>query len=437
LLTFLGVLAVALAFVLPAERLAAQKAGKAMTKNEVIGLLESGVDPEKVTEAAQQYGIAFAVTAEVETQLRDAGGTDDLIRSLRKIAPKPASASQPPAKPAAPAAGPAVLLVEVTPGGAQVYVDDEPMGTTSQAGRLRLSQLPPGAHIVRVSLAGHQDLEQSVDLAVGQTARVTGALTFLSPSPEAVNPLAAGGSQPPAQFPQTPEPSPETVGGEPGALGVQVATQAPAGTRGAYVTAVAPGSPAERAGLRAGHSVVSVNGQPINSSEELLQTITHMRAGQAVQIGYLEGSTLRSTNARLVRRSAVAVAAEPAGPTGTSALPAPSSILPQAAMPTMPTATYTVAHDHGSGGQDYCVGTIVIAAGMVAYRATNGAHVFEFSAADIKEAKKNAVYLAALGGFHIRLKKGPNYNFVVLNPAGQYQPPDELLRIIAMSMGQN
>jgi hypothetical protein len=103
----------------------------------------------------------------------------------------------------------------------------------------------------------------------------------------------------------------------------------------------------------------------------------------------------------------------------------------------MPAATYTVAHDHGSGGQDYCVGTIIIGAGMVAYRATNGVHVFEFSANEIKEAKKNAVYLAALGGFHIRLKKGSNYNFVVLNSAGQYQPPDELLRVVSMSMGRN
>ena len=78
-----------------------------------------------------------------------------------------------------------------------------------------------------------------------------------------------------------------------------------------------------------------------------------------------------------------------------------------------------------------------MAAGHVAYRGSNGVHTFEFAASEIKEAKRNAVYLAALGAFHIRLKSGPNYNFVALNAAGQYQSPDELLRIIALSMGKN
>lgn len=43
----------------------------------------------------------------------------------------------------------------------------------------------------------------------------------------------------------------------------------------------------------------------------------------------------------------------------------------------------------------------------------------------------------ALGGFHIRLQQGSNYNFVVLNAAGQFQPPDPLLAAIAREMGKN
>jgi hypothetical protein len=432
------------------ERLVAQRGGKAMARNEVIELLESGVDAAKVAEAAQQYGIAFEMTAEAETQLRDAGATEDLMKALRKLAPKPASVTRPAAQPsAAPVAGPPVLLVEVMPGGAQVYVDDEPMGTTSQVGRLKLSQVQAGAHRIRVSLAGHRDFEQSVELAAGQTARVTGTLNAAAPSP-ATNPLAADVSQPSAQQPQASERTPVTATGEPGALGVQVATNPPAGTRGAYVTAVAPGSPAERAGLRAGQSVVSVNGQPINSSQELLQTITQFRADQVVQIGYLDGGTLRSTQAQLVRRAASAAAASSQPSTsvagnllgGVTAPPANPPQLPMPAMPTpatmpsLPAATFTVAHDHGAGGQDYCIGALAVGAGRVAYRSTNGVHTFDFGGGEIKEAKKNAVYLMALGGFHIRLKSGPNYNFVVLNAAGQYQRPDELLRVIGMSMGQ-
>ena len=75
--------------------------------------------------------------------------------------------------------------------------------------------------------------------------------------------------------------------------------------------------------------------------------------------------------------------------------------------------------------------------GRVSFRGNNSAHIFDIGVGEIKEAKKNAVYLVALGAFHIRLKKGPNYNFVLLNATGRPQPPDELLRVIGMAMGKN
>ena len=388
-----------------------------MGKDEIIGLLESGVDSSKVAEAAKEYGIAFEMTPEATKEILDAGASDDLIRTLRALAAKrrPA-ATTPPSRPSTPApAAPPVLIVEVTPGGAQVYVDDEPIGTTSQAGRLKLSQLSPGAHQVRVSMAGRKDFEQGVNLVAGQTAQVSGVLDLL-PGPPAVSPPASAG---PAQ-PSTASSS------EPGALGVQVATQTPAGERGAHINAVAPGSPAERAGLRAGQSIVSLNGQAITSPQELLQSIGQYRAGQVVQIGYLDGGTLHTATARLARLAEAAAANPPAASSGTN---------PLGAVPRVPTVqTFTVAHDHGSGGQDYCVGVLTIAGNMITYRATNGVHSFEFAATDIKEAKRNAVYLSALGGFHVRLKQGTNYNLVVLNNAGQRQPPDHLLDVLNQAM---
>ena len=388
-----------------------------MGKDEIIGLLESGVDSSKVGEAAKEYGIAFDRTPEATKEILDAGASDDLIKTLRSLAVRrrPA-ATTPPSRPSAPApAAPPVLMVEVTPGGAQVYVDDEPIGTTSQAGRLKLSQLSPGAHQVRVSLAGCKDFEQGVNLVAGQTTQVSGALEVLS-APPVVSPPASAAP-----------PQPSTASSsEPGALGVQVAMQTPAGERGAHINAVAPGSPAERAGLRAGQSIVSLNGQAVTSPQELLQSIVQYRAGQVVQIGYLDGGTLRTTTARLARRAESAASNPPAASTGTN---------PLAAVPRPPTfQTYTIAHDHGSGGQDYCVGVLTIAGNMIQYRAANGVHSFEFAVTDIKEAKRNAVYLAALGGFHVRLKQGTNYNLVVLNNAGQRQPPDHLLGVLNQAM---
>jgi hypothetical protein len=96
---------------------------------------------------------------------------------------------------------------------------------------------------------------------------------------------------------------------------------------------------------------------------------------------------------------------------------------------------FPVAHDHGSGGTDYCVGEILIGNGRIAFRGANNAHSFDYPLSELKDAKRNAVYLAHLGGFHIRFKKKGNYNFVSLNAAGQPQSPEELIMAIAHAVG--
>lgn len=402
-----------------------------MTRDEVIGLLESGVEPAKVAAAAEQYGIAFEITDETHAQLLDAGATDEFVEQLRALARKQPSAPRPAAKPsAAGRTGPAVLLLEVTPGGAQVYVDDEPIGTTSQAGRLRLSRLEPGAHRVRVSLAGHRDFERNVDLVAGRTEEVRATLQGAA-SPAVSNPLATS-SQGMAAGQGAPTEDAAT-------LGVMIAAQPPPGGQGIYVSAVAPGGPAEAAGLRAGHAILSVNQQPVYAPQDLVNLLAQFRPGQTVQILYTDGATMETTQARLVGRSSLppppqsaTANVNPLGNMPSDAANPAAGAIPQA----MPVRTFSVAHDHGSSGTDYCLGTITIGGGMVQFRSNTGEHSFQTPVSGIKGAKKNAVYLALIGAFHIRLKKGPNYNFVVLDPAGQYQSPDELLDAIAQAMGK-
>jgi hypothetical protein len=70
--------------------------------------------------------------------------------------------------PTAPAALP-VLIIQSTPGGAQVYVDDEVIGTTSQQGRLRISTLKPGRHTLRVALGGTSYGEGQFTLVAGKS----------------------------------------------------------------------------------------------------------------------------------------------------------------------------------------------------------------------------------------------------------------------------
>jgi hypothetical protein len=98
--------------------------------------------------------------------------------------------------------------------------------------------------------------------------------------------------------------------------------------------------------------------------------------------------------------------------------------------------SFPVAHDHGRSGQDYCVGVMAIGNGMIYFKSTNGVHNFEIPLNTIREARRNGVYLVGYGAFHIRTKKGTNYNFVALNQQGQYQPPDAVLTAIDNAMGQ-
>ena len=82
----------------------------------------------------------------------------------------PTAAGSSPSPRAAPAAeASAVLDIVSQPPGASVYVDDELIGATDpEWGRLVRSGLTPAAHRVRLSLAGFQDLTETVDLAAGR-----------------------------------------------------------------------------------------------------------------------------------------------------------------------------------------------------------------------------------------------------------------------------
>jgi Do/DeqQ family serine protease len=68
------------------------------------------------------------------------------------------------------------------------------------------------------------------------------------------------------------------------------------GSTGALVSQVLPGSAAERAGVRTGDVVTSVNSQPVKSNTDLRNAIGLMRIGQPVEIGLMrDGKPVRVT----------------------------------------------------------------------------------------------------------------------------------------------
>src|SRR5258706_790129 len=55
-------------------------------------------------------------------------------------------------------------LVVMAPMGSEVYVNDERKGSVGSSGRLKLTGIPPGQHILRVSKAGERDDERLIEI---------------------------------------------------------------------------------------------------------------------------------------------------------------------------------------------------------------------------------------------------------------------------------
>ena len=66
--------------------------------------------------------------------------------------------------------------------------------------------------------------------------------------------------------------------------------------RGAAVSGVAGGSPAHRAGIRAGDVIVEAGGMPIESANELLNWVRTTRPGQRVELRYYRGGYARNVD---------------------------------------------------------------------------------------------------------------------------------------------
>jgi WD40 repeat protein len=155
-----------------------QQSREPLTEGGIIRLLQGGVPSERVESLARDRGLVFGMTPAVERDLRDAGATEALLQALHEIASK---AAPPKSQPAAPAS--TLLVVQTQPGEAQVYVDDVFSGKTSSEGVLKIPNLAPGEHHLRVTLEGYNDFEQRLEVAAGETTRYAAMLATFPPAP--------------------------------------------------------------------------------------------------------------------------------------------------------------------------------------------------------------------------------------------------------------
>jgi putative serine protease PepD len=84
-------------------------------------------------------------------------------------------------------------------------------------------------------------------------------------------------------------------------LGVSVAT-ASGDTAGATVTSVRSGTPAESAGLHDGDVVVAVDGNPIETGDELQSTIASKQPGDKLQVTYVRSGERKTVTVTLAER---------------------------------------------------------------------------------------------------------------------------------------
>jgi Do/DeqQ family serine protease len=77
---------------------------------------------------------------------------------------------------------------------------------------------------------------------------------------------------------------------------------------GALVAGVAPGSAADRAGVKTGDIITSINGVGMKDAGELRNTIGMLRVGDKVEIGLLRDGKARKVNALIAERSEIETA---------------------------------------------------------------------------------------------------------------------------------
>jgi hypothetical protein len=291
------------------------------------------------------------------------------------------------------------------------------MGSTSHEGRLKLTHVAPGAHHIRIARGGYQDQEQDVTVTEGETTTVIAAL-----------------QSPPAPLPEPRAQVPEAISqGVSGSLGVNVPKQQPAGARGVVISGAAPGGPAEMAGLKTNDTILAIGGRAVKTPQELKAAIASHQPGETVSVTWFNGSTNATRQVRLA--APPAAQEQPAQEQPVQEQPVPPVNPPGNNTPPAGLVSFIVAHDHGQSGKDYCIGVMAIGNGMIYYKSNNGVHTFEIPLSSVREAKRNSVYLSAMGAFHIRQGKGTNYNFVVLNQQKQFQSPDPLLMAIDRAKG--
>jgi len=83
-------------------------------------------------------------------------------------------------------------LVIMAPAGSEVYVDDERYGSVGRSGRVILTSLAPGQHVLRVSRSGEADDERVIEIRKDIAEQIIEAQLKIGPSSNQLTPSRGG-----------------------------------------------------------------------------------------------------------------------------------------------------------------------------------------------------------------------------------------------------
>ena len=83
-------------------------------------------------------------------------------------------------------------LVIMAPAGSEVYVDDERYGSVGRSGRVILTSLAPGQHVLRVSRSGEADDERVIEIRSDMAEQIIEAQLDIGPSSKHLTPSRGG-----------------------------------------------------------------------------------------------------------------------------------------------------------------------------------------------------------------------------------------------------
>jgi hypothetical protein len=112
-----------------------------------------------------------------------------------------------------------------------------------------------------------------------------------------------------------------------------------------------------------------------------------------------------------------------------TAMRAKGQIKPEAGM------TYlAVLHDHGQAGEKHCVGYLEVGNGVIRFRGVSAPHRFQFPLSQVREVEANKGYMEDYDAFHVEYRDGRRQDFIYLTVYGQFQMPNEAIKIISEEM---